>query len=142
MLMYWEASPGFSRTSFNHHVISSCNLLVNIKVLESTLVLFRPLTKLPHPNTIYRYIGPGIGSWVLALEHVLSRAKGATYTFASREGGVQNFTGHPWPKRGRKQRVRYVLSRAKWEPYTFVSREGGVQPFTGYPWPKGDGKSE
>ena len=34
MLMYWEASPGFSRTSFTHHVISSCNLLVNIKGLE------------------------------------------------------------------------------------------------------------
>ena len=36
ILMYWEASPGFSRTSFTHHVISSCNLLVNIKGLEST----------------------------------------------------------------------------------------------------------
>ena len=43
--------------SIAHHVISSCNLLVNIKGLESTLFLFRPLTKLPHPNTIYRYIG-------------------------------------------------------------------------------------
>ena len=38
------------------------------KGLESTFFLFRPLTKLPHPNTIYRYIGPGVGSWVLASE--------------------------------------------------------------------------
>ena len=44
---------GFSCTSFTHHVISSCNLLVNIKGLESTFFLFLPLTKLPHPNTIY-----------------------------------------------------------------------------------------
>ena len=29
---------------------------------------------------------------------MLSQAKGATYTFLSREGGVQNFTGHPWPR--------------------------------------------
>ena len=28
---------------------------------------------------------------------MLSRAEGATYTFVSREGGVQNVTGHPWP---------------------------------------------
>ena len=53
--------------------------------------------KLPHPNTICRYIDHGVGSGVLALEHVLSRAEGATYTFVSREGGVQTFTGHPWP---------------------------------------------
>ena len=32
------------------------------------------------------------------VRYVLSRAKGATYTFVSREGDVQNFTGHPWPK--------------------------------------------
>ena len=38
------------------HVVHSCNLLVNtwyIKGLESTFFLFRPLTKLPHLNTIY-----------------------------------------------------------------------------------------
>ena len=35
-----------------------CSSLVNIKGLESTLFLFLPLTKLPHLNTIYRYIGP------------------------------------------------------------------------------------
>ena len=55
---------------------SLCNLdmkylLDNIKGIESPLFLFRPLTKLPHPNTIYR---PGVSSGVLALEHVLSRA--------------------------------------------------------------------
>ena len=38
---------------------SSCNLdmqsvLDNIKGIESPFFLFRPLTKLPHPNTIYR----------------------------------------------------------------------------------------
>ena len=33
----WEASPGFSCMGFTHHVISSCNLLDNIKGLESTL---------------------------------------------------------------------------------------------------------
>ena len=38
MLVYWEASPVFSRTSFTHHVISSCNLLVNMKDLESTFL--------------------------------------------------------------------------------------------------------
>ena len=32
------------------------------------------------------------------VRYVLSRAKGATYTFVSREGGVQTFSGHPWPK--------------------------------------------
>ena len=32
------------------------------------------------------------------MRYVLSRAKGATYTFVNREGGVQTFTGHPWPK--------------------------------------------
>ena len=74
------------------------NLLVNIKVLSQLSFLFLPLTKLPHPNTIYRISGHGVGSGVLALEHVLSRAKGAIYTFVSRDGGVQNFTGHPWPK--------------------------------------------
>ena len=42
---------GFSCISFTHHVFSSCNLLVNIKGLESTFFLFLPLTKLPHPNT-------------------------------------------------------------------------------------------
>ena len=42
-----------------------CSSLVNIKGLESTFFLFLPLTKLPHPNTIYR---PGVGSWVLASE--------------------------------------------------------------------------
>ena len=36
--MYGEASPGFSRTLFTHHLISSCNLLVNIKGLESTFL--------------------------------------------------------------------------------------------------------
>ena len=41
----WKASTG------THHVISSCDLLVNIKGLESTFFLFLPLTKLPHPNT-------------------------------------------------------------------------------------------
>ena len=52
-----------------HVVHSSCNLLDNIKGLESTFFLFRPLTKLPHPNTIYRCIRwPGVGSWVLASE--------------------------------------------------------------------------
>ena len=34
----------------------------------------------------------------MRLRYVLSRTKGATYTFVSREGGVQTFTGHPWPK--------------------------------------------
>ena len=43
---------GFSRTSFTHYIISSCNLLVNIKGLESTFFLFLPLTKLPHPNMV------------------------------------------------------------------------------------------
>ena len=38
LVYYWEASPGFSRMSFTHHVISSCNLLVNIKSLESTFL--------------------------------------------------------------------------------------------------------
>ena len=33
-----------------HVVHSSCNLLVNIKGLESTFFLFRALTKLPYPN--------------------------------------------------------------------------------------------
>ena len=32
------------------------------------------------------------------VRYVLCRAKGAAYIFVSREGGVQNFTGHPWPK--------------------------------------------
>ena len=54
MLMYWEASPGFSRTWFTHHVISSCNLLVSItRVLSQLYFLFLSLTKLPHPNTIF-----------------------------------------------------------------------------------------
>ena len=35
-----------------HVVHSSCNLLDNIKGLESTFFLFRPLTKLPHPSTL------------------------------------------------------------------------------------------
>ena len=63
---------GFSCTSFTHHASSSCNPLVNIKGLESTFFLLQPLTK--------RYIGHGVSSGVLALEPVLSRAKGATYT--------------------------------------------------------------
>ena len=59
MLMDWEASPSFSRTSFTHHVIFSCNVLDNItRVLSQPSFLFLLLTKLPHPNTIYRYIGP------------------------------------------------------------------------------------
>ena len=37
-----------------HVAHSSCNLLVNIKVLSQPSFLFLPLTKLPHPNTIYR----------------------------------------------------------------------------------------
>ena len=89
----WKASTG------THHVISSCDLLVNIKGLESTFFFFLPLTKLPHPNTIYRYIGPwcrqrGIG--VRAC--VKSGQRGDVYTFVSREGDVQKFTGHPWPR--------------------------------------------
>ena len=97
-----------------HRVISSCNLSSLIyKGLESTLFLSLPLTKLPHPNTIYRYIGPGAGGGVLASEHVLSRARGATYTFSvSRAGDVQNFyswdrgqRGDGYSERGRVQRV-------------------------------------
>ena len=58
-----------------HRVTSTCNLSSLIyKGLESTLFLFLPLTKLPHPNTIYRYIGSGAGGGILALEYVLSRA--------------------------------------------------------------------
>ena len=50
-------------------VHSSCNLLDNItRVLSQPSFLFLPLTKLPHPNTIYRYIGHGVGSGVLAFE--------------------------------------------------------------------------
>ena len=38
-----------------HVVHSSCNILVNItRVLSQPSFLFLPLTKLPHPNTIYR----------------------------------------------------------------------------------------
>ena len=36
-----------------HVVHSSCNLLVNMKGLESTFFLFLPLTKLPHPNKVH-----------------------------------------------------------------------------------------
>ena len=39
-----------------------------------------------------------IGGRKERVRYVLSRAKGATCTFVSREGGVQTFTGHPWPK--------------------------------------------
>ena len=43
---------------------------------------------------------------------MLSRANGATYTFASRAGDVQTFSGHFVPDRtvaigGREERVRY-----------------------------------
>ena len=60
---------------------SSCNLdmqslLDDIKGIESPFFLFRPLTKLPYPNTIYRYIGPGVSSGVLALELCLVGPRG------------------------------------------------------------------
>ena len=93
-----------------HVVHSSCNLSSLVyKGLESTLFLFLPPTKLPHPNTIY----PGAGGGVLASAHVLSRARGATYTFfASRAGDVHNFyswdrgqRGDGYSERGRVQRV-------------------------------------
>ena len=74
-----------------HRVTSTCNLLDNIKGIESPFFLFRPLTKLPHPNTIYRYIRPGAGGGVLALEHVFSRATGATAHFVNLREGVQTF---------------------------------------------------
>ena len=55
-----------------HHVTSTCNLSsIPSKEIESPFFLFRPLTKLSHPNTIYR---AWCWQWVLALEHVLSRA--------------------------------------------------------------------
>ena len=45
----WEA--GFSCMWFTRHVTSKCNLSSLIyKALESTLFLFLPLTKLPHPD--------------------------------------------------------------------------------------------
>ena len=58
---------------------------------------------------------------------MLSRANGATYTFVSREGGVQTFTGHPWPRGTERASELCVKSRAKRATHTFVSREGGVQ---------------
>ena len=62
----FDVVGGFSRMSFTPRIIYS---LIYNKGLESTLFLFLPLTKLPHPNTIYRYIGwPGVGRWVLAFE--------------------------------------------------------------------------
>ena len=39
-----------------------------------------------------------IGGRKEQVRYVLSRAKGATNTFVSREGGVQTFSEHPWPK--------------------------------------------
>ena len=84
--MLWKPFSG------THHVTSSCNLSSLIyKGLESPFFLFRLLTKLPHPNTIYRYIWPGAGGGVLALEHVFSRATGATAHFVNRRYGVQTF---------------------------------------------------
>ena len=77
--MYRVVSTGFS--SYVHSSI--------YKGLESTLFLFLPLTKLPHPNTIYR-------AWcwqgVLALESVFSRTKRGRRThFVNRRDGVQTF---------------------------------------------------
>ena len=60
---------------------------------------------------------------------MLSQAKGATYIFVSREGGVQNLLDIRGLE-GRKERMRYVLCRAKGATYTFVSREGDVQNFS------------
>ena len=76
MIVILDSSSDVVEALYGH---SSCNLdvsslLDNIKGIESPFFLFRPLTKLPHPNTIYRYIGPGAGGGVLTLEHVLSRA--------------------------------------------------------------------
>ena len=62
------------------------------KGLESTFFLFRPRTKLPHPNT--RYIGPGVGSWVLASELCESGQRRDVHICVSREGGVQNVSGY------------------------------------------------
>ena len=39
-----------------------------------------------------------IGGRKERVRYVLSQAKEATYTFVSREGGVQTFTGHPCPE--------------------------------------------
>ena len=76
--------------SGTHHVTSS--VLDNIKGIESPFFLFRPLTKLAHPNTIYRYIRPGVCSGVLALEPVFSRVKRGRRThFVNRRDGVQTF---------------------------------------------------
>ena len=69
------------------------------KGLESTFFLFRPLTKLPHPNTMYQ---PGVGSWVLASELCESGQRGDVHICVSLEGGVLFFLNilfklGPWP---------------------------------------------
>ena len=68
MLMYWEASPVFSRTSSSHHVISSCNLLVNIKGLESSFFSLSASDEAAAPSHDISMYQPGVGSWVLAFE--------------------------------------------------------------------------
>ena len=49
--IYMIGIPGSLSDVVLHVVHSSCNLLVNIKGLESAFFLFQPLTKLPHPNS-------------------------------------------------------------------------------------------
>ena len=49
-------------------------------------------------RTNFYWISVAIGGRKDQVRYVLSRAKGATCTFVSREGGVQTFIGHPWPK--------------------------------------------
>ena len=81
---------GFSCTSFTHHVIHS----LIYKVLSQPFFLFLPPTRLPHPNTMYRYIKPSVGSGVLASELCKSRSKGTTYTFCESGGTHKRFR---WP---------------------------------------------
>ena len=92
---------GGSSCTFVH---SPCILLVNIyqvRVLSHPFFLFLPLTKLPHPNTIYR---AWCWQWVLASELCKSRAKGTTYTLLGVGRDVQTF---PVGVRGPNNEVEY-----------------------------------
>ena len=44
---------------------------------------------------------------------VKSGQKGAIYTFVSRKGGVQTFTGYPWPKGAEKARILWLYRTRK-----------------------------
>ena len=87
---------------------SPCNLLVNIKGLESTFFLFLPLTKLPHPSTIYRYSGPVLVAGYWHLSCVKVGPKGRRTHFCESVGTYKTLLDIRGLG-GQKERVRYVL---------------------------------